>query len=233
MNLLTSKVPKFDMILPLTKEKVEYRPFLVKEEKLLLMAADTPNTDAVIKAIGDIVHNCTFGKIDVKTAPMYVTQFAFLQIRGKSIGETIDFTTICGNCQHKTDTSIGVADFGLVQTPGHKKTIDLGNGITLEMRYPTIEHFSRLFESQEADTIFDIVAECIDRIITDEEVVQNTPDMKRDMLEFVDHLTPTQFEAIQKFVVTMPVLRYSNSYACPNCQTENEIVIDGINHFFG
>lgn len=226
------KVPRFTMILPFSGKEVEYRPFLVKEEKVLLMAKDSEDHDLIVKTVGDIVRDCTDGVVDANRDPMFDVQYAFLQIRGKSVGEDIEFYLICGECAHKVTTITSVNDFTLLKQFGHSNIIDLDGNTKLTMKYPTFAHFRRLFELTETEQIYDVVADCIDTMVTDEEVIKIDKNNHMEVRAFLDNLLPEQYEKIENFFTTMPVLQYYKEYVCEKCERVNAITINGINNFF-
>lgn len=232
MNIPLVKVPTFTMILPHSKKEIKFRPYVVKEEKLLIMADDSKDIETTLNIIGDIVKNCTFNAIDIETDAMFDVQHAFLQIRGKSSGEAFEIYLVCGNCNHKTPVLLNVNDFKLKTTPGHTNTIKLPENYSVEMRYPTFKHFMKLYESEDENKVYDVVAECIKTISTVEETFENTKDNIKDIREFIDNLTPDQFEQFENFFITMPLLQHSLDYTCSSCNTLNNVLIDGINNFF-
>ena len=235
MTLPVLSVPRFKTLLPLSNKEIEYRPFLVKEEKLLILANESNNVSDVTDAIENIVKNCTDGAVDAQNNSMFDVQHMFLQIRGKSIGESLEFYFICkkDECNNKKSMEINVSDFKLTSTPEHTDMIDLGNGCNLKMRYPTFKDFSLLYEDDKDDNVYDVVASCIEQIITQEEVIVNKRDNIKEYREFVDNLTPDQFSKIEKFFETMPILKFETTYTCEACGTVNDITIDGIRNFFG
>jgi len=235
MSLPVVAVPRFITELPISKLKVSFRPFLVKEEKSLIMANESGEAKDVTNAVTQIVEACTDGVVTAKNGSMFDMQHMFLQIRAKSIGETIEFYLVCtkDGCNHKVSREINVEEFKLHETPGHTHVIDLGNGLQVEMRYPNFDMFSRLYESEEEDVIYDVVAACIGKIITPEEVVENNGEDPTEWRTFVDNLTPEQFAKLEVFFDTMPVLQYNTTYTCEACQTVNDVTIDGVRNFFG
>lgn len=232
MNIPLVKVPTFTLHLPYSKRDIKYRPYLVKEEKLLTMANESENTEDILQAIGDIVKSCTFDQVDIETDPMFEVQQVFLQIRGKSVGENLEFYSICGNCEHKTDTTMSVNDFTLKTTPGHSNTIKLNENFSVVMKYPTFRHFTKLYVTEEENAIFDVICECIDKVYSDDEVFENTKDTSREVKQFLENLTLQQFEKIENFFVTMPILQHQITYDCPSCSFKNTLLIDGITNFF-
>ena len=240
MKIPTIKVPTYTMTLPDTTDPIKYRPFLVKEEKVLINAIEqisgekneTSKLLEFIDAIGSVVSDCTDGKIDVEMAPMFDVQYAFLQIRGKSIGETSEVYLTCPTCGYRLAKSIHVNDFVMKHQTGHTKDIDLGDGTVITMRYPTMHHYVSLFTDDNEQSVYQVVSECIDKIVDPEQVFINDGSDKAGMLELVNNMTPEKFEKLEKFFETMPVLAHTINYTCAKCQAENSVTVDGIRNFF-
>lgn len=234
MSIPLIKVPRYQMTLPFTGEVVNYRPFLVKEEKLLVMAKDSGDKAMILRTVGDIVRDCTDGKVDIDTSPMFDVQFAFLSIRGKSVGEEIEYFLVCANCALKTPSLTKVSDFQLVQDAGHNNIVTIDEETCLTMKYPTFAHFNVLFgETEEENGVVDsIVAECVDSMVTKEEVIKITKDNVEDLQAFIDGLLPTQYDRIEKFFDTMPIFQCVKEYQCDKCGTNNVVTIGGISNFF-
>jgi hypothetical protein len=225
------KIPTFDTIIPVSNRKVKFRPFLVKEEKLLILSSESGETTDIMNAVHDVVSACTFGEVDVLRDPLFETQFMFLQIRGKSIGEMVDFNLVCGECGHELPAQVHINDFTIRETEGHTTQIELAPNYIVQMRYPTFAHFKVLYETTDLDIVSRVVGECIESIITDEEVIP--AGSSDEMFAFVEQLVPAQLEKLEAFFHTMPMLEHTIQYQCVKCDTPNEVRIDGIHHFFG
>lgn len=227
------KVPTFTMILPFSKKEVKFRPYVVKEEKLLIMARESDDNNDMIRAVGDIVKECTFGEVDIDKSPMFEVQYAFLQIRGKSIGEQFDFVTVCKNCNHSNPISVGIDEFTLDTTEGHTNKIKLDENLTVLMRYPSIKNFIRLYFDEGDNAIYDVVADCIEKIYTEDEVYENDGQDRTIFLQFLENLTLKQFEQLERFFITMPILQKEVKFECGKCSQENRTLINGVSNFFG
>jgi hypothetical protein len=227
-------VPEYKTVLPVSKSEVSFRPFLVKEEKLLIMANESGEAREVTDAITRIVQDCTDGAVNPKTFSMFDMQYMFMQIRGKSVGETLDFNVLCDNpeCDHRTKIAAHINNFTLQETSGHDPMVDLGNGNKIKMNYPNFDLFAVLFESDDTERIYDVVAACIDQVITPDEVAVNDGEHPQEFREFLDNLTPEQFGKLEHFFSTMPVLEYKTTFTCEACQTVNDVTIDGVRNFF-
>lgn len=231
MSIPMVKVPKFIATLPVSKETFEFRPFLVKEEKILLMANESNSVSNVMSAIGDIVEQCTFGVVKIETHCLADLQYAFLQIRGKSIGEEFSFYKICGDCGHKEITHMNIDDFEILETK-QNNPIQLSDGTRVELKYPGLQHYSFLFEDDSTEAIFKVIVDCIIKIYNEEEVFENSPDVKNDVLEFLDNLTAKEFEKFEEFFTNMPILYKNFEFSCEGCGAENKLVVDSITNFF-
>jgi hypothetical protein len=231
MAAFETDLPTFTTILPFSKREVQFRPFRVKEEKVLLMANAGDNIKDVTTAVENIVEACTNGAVTAQNSSMFDVQHMWLQLRGKSISEDLDFYLTCA-CEHQTNMTVHIDQFKFRETVGHTPNIDMG-GYSVQMRYPTFEDYALLYESDSVESVYDVVAACITKIITTEEVKLNTADTKTEFREFVDNITPAQFKKLEQFFSTMPVLEYVAKYVCKGCEKEKEVAIDGINNFFG
>lgn len=232
MNIPMIKVPTFTMKLTHTNREIKYRPYLVKEEKLLTMANEAENIDDILLAVGDIVKACTFDAVDIEKDAMFEVQQVFLNIRGKSVGENIEFYSVCGHCQDRAEANISTSEFALKTTPGHTNKIVLDDNFSVLMNYPTFKHFMQLYITEEENVIYQVIAECIHTVYTNDEVFVNTKETFKDMREFVDNLILQQFEKLENFFITMPILKYEHRYTCEKCEYKNVLILDGISNFF-
>jgi len=224
------KVPTFSMTLPVSKEKVDFRPFLVKEEKIMLLAKDSNDPTDVARVISDVVESCTFGKMLATKYCLADLQYAFLHIRGKSIGEQIELILMCGNCKTKTDYQLSVDDFE-VSNLEVKNLIEM-DGITIQMTPPTINHYIRMHMVDDVDEIFSVMASCIDKIYSDEEMFQNTPEQQNDLIDFLNTLPSVEFNKIQEYFKNVPLLYKEMKFVCKQCEMLNNVRVDSLNNFF-
>ena len=227
------KVPKFTTTLPVSGEKVEFRPFLVKEEKLLLLATESNENSMAVNAISDIVETCTFGKMKTTDYPMADVQWMFMKIRSKSIGEDVNLYLICGKCDHKIMKNMNIDDFEVRLNETKNQVINIDNSVRVEMKSPTIHHYGHLFDTTEEDAVYDVVADCITKIYSEEEVFVNDGNSHQELREFIDNLTAEQFEPFEQFFENMPVLFKEVTFKCVKCETENSLVVNTVQHFFG
>jgi len=227
-------LPTFEVTLPLSKDVVKFRPFVMKEEKLLLMAAESKDEKDVFHAIDSAVRGCTFDKVSCDSHSMVDVQYLFLQIRGKSVGEELEYNLICGECSSKTPGFLNLEEIKVKEVQGHSNKVSISNDVVVTMKYPKVKHLAVLSqEDSDIEKVYDVVAECIETIQTSEEVFSLDNSSLKDMREFVDNLTAAQFEKIQKFFGTMPAIRHTIEFNCKGCGKINQIVLDDIVNFFG
>lgn len=226
-------LPMFDLTLPISQEKIKFRPFVMKEEKLLLMAAESKDVADISNALEQVISACTDGKVSCDTHSMVDIQYLFLQVRGKSVGEDMEFNLLCGKCNHKIPKTLDISEIDVENTPGHTSQVFLSNDVSVNMMYPKIRHLAVLSSDEASlDDIYDVVAECIKTINTNEEVYDRANTAEHEFRSFVDDLTSQQFLQLKEFFDTMPSIRYEINFDCPSCETKNRIRLDDIANFF-
>jgi Zn finger protein HypA/HybF involved in hydrogenase expression len=228
MTLPILSVPTFDVDVFSTKQKVKMRPFLVKEEKILILAAESQERADMVRAMQQVVQSCSNGNLDAEKLPFFDLQNIFIRLRSQSIGKDSEFNLICGECGHKTATTLDLDDIQLRTNPDHSNKIMIDSDIGVIMKYPTAEILSN-----EDLPMFDLVVSCIDKIFTQEEVHNASEEGYEEVAKFIDGLTSEQFEKIVEFFLTSPKIFHNIDYVCPKCQTENSVVVDGVENFFG
>lgn len=233
MALPVIKTPEYTMTIPSTGEEISYRPFLVGEEKILLLAMEGDNENEIQNAVINLVSTCTFDKIGQLNDPMFDIEFAFLKIRGKSVSETIELTLICPD-DEETQVKFNL-DTELVQvcvTDNHTNVIELNDDFTLIMRYPT---FSDTIGESNSDTekIFDIMKDCIFEV-HHEDTIYNRVDMSnKELNDFFDSMTQPMFEKVRNFFDSMPKLRHVIKIKNPKTKKNSEVVLEGLSDFLG
>lgn len=228
MALPTLSVPTFDVEIYSTKQKVKMRPFLVKEEKLLILAAESNQRSDMIRAMQEVINSCSSGNIDAEKLPFFDLQNIFIKLRSQSIGKESEFNLICGECGHKTPTTLDLENIDLRTSPNHTNKIMLTDDIGVVMKYPTAEVLIN-----ENQPVFDLVVSCVDKVFTTDEIHDAADQSYEEICEFIDGLTSDQFDKIVEFFETAPKILHTIEYTCPNCQTENTVVVDGVENFFG
>jgi hypothetical protein len=230
--------PTHELELPSSGQTIKYRPFLVKEEKLLVLALETEDTKQITTAIKTVIKNCVETKgIKVETLPTFDIEYLFLNIRAKSVGEEIELNIICpDDGETQVPVKINVDDIQVQKNKDHNKKIQVDNSIMMEMKYPSLEQFIKsnfdLSSQNTMDQSFDLVAECIDKIYTEDEVWVSNDVSKKELIEFLDQMNSTQFKQIEKFFETMPKLSHTIKVKNPNTKVESEVVLEGLSSFF-
>lgn len=231
MALPTFDTAKYKTKLPSTGEVVEYRPFVVKEQKILLMATQA-SIEEQVDAVYAAVNACTFGNLRVADLPSFDVEYLFLQIRARSVGEKIDMVLTCG-CEAKQNSTLDITTVEVQREPGHSNVIELGNGVMVKMRYPTMKEVDSLAQNRTVDGVIGLVAKSIDSIWQDDEMYAALDYSLAELIEFVENLSPASLEKIERFFVTAPVLRHDLSWACAECSKINAVTLEGIQSFFG
>ena len=228
--------PTFELELPSTGKTIKYRPFLVKEEKVLLMALESKDEKQVISAVKDLIKNCVITRIKVESLPSFDLEYLFLKIRGASIGENITLTVTCqDDNETQVEASINIDEVQIFKPEGHDKKIMFDDKTGLVMRYPSMKEFvDREFLQKEmkTDEVYGFIADSIDQIFDDEEVYDSSTTTKKEFRTFVDTLTTKQFEKIQKFYETSPKLSHTFKVVNPKTGKESSYTIEGLQSFF-
>ena len=236
MALPILTTPTYELEVPSTDEKIKYRPFLVKEEKVLLIALESGENSQIVQAIKTIVDECTFNKLPLGRMPMFDIEYIFLQIRSKAVGEVSTLSLLCQD-DGKTyvPVEVNLADVEVEVGEKHDNKIQLTDDMGMIMTYPTIDSFlDGQFAEVTADNMIDVVASCVLQIYEKKgEVVYDAKDStKQEMIEFIENINTTQFKDVQKFFDTMPVLKHTVTFKNPKTKVENEVVLRGLNDFF-
>ena len=236
MALPKLNVPKYKMKLPSDGRVVNYRPFLVKEEKLLLLATQSGEQDQLITAIKEIITACTDIK-DIDKLATFDIEFLFLQIRTKSVGENVKVSLTCPDDNVTTvEVDIPLDEIKVTKTRGHKKDLKVSSDVTITMGYPKLDTFVSM-NFQEGDTpgmdqVFDMAASCLETISDAEQVYDCSDTPKKEILDFFDQMDTKQFTMIQNFFETMPKLQHKLKVTNPNTNVESEVVLEGLASFF-
>jgi len=232
MALPKLETKTYTLTLPSTGEDIKYRPFLVKEQKILLMANDSKNDTEVADAMSQLISSCTFGKINPKTCPMFDAEYIFLKLRAKSVGEKAEIQVTCPDDKKtKVNIMINLEDIECNMTENHTNTIEITDTIKIVFNYPLISSFKDMKESNQTESMFNIIYDCIGEIHFDGQIY-NKKDMSKDELtEFIDSMTTEQFQDISEFFNSMPKLRYPVEVTNPNTKVKSEIVLEGLQTF--
>ena len=241
MPLPTIETPTYELKLPSSSKRVKYRPFLVKEEKILIIALESKNENEITNAVTDVLKKCILTKgVDVDNLPTFDIEYLFLNIRAKSIGEDIKITVTCpDDNKTKVPVTIYVDEIKVQKQRGHKTDIVLDDKMTLRMKYPSLNQFvnnnfdtSDEPESQVQKT-FKVVADCMDTVYTKEDAWDVKDYSPQERLDFVEKLSSKQYKLIEKFFQTMPKLSHTIEVINPNTKQKNSVVLEGLADFFG
>lgn len=228
--------PTYELELPSTGKTIKYRPFLVKEEKVLLLALESQDEKQVINAVKDLIKNCVISRIKVEELPSFDLEYLFLKIRAASIGETIVMNVTClDDNETEVEAIININEVEIFKPEGHDPKIMFDEESGIVMRYPSMKQFvEREFLQKEMKTeeVYDFIADSIDQIFQGEEVYDSGTTTKKEFREFVDSLTTKQFEKIQQFYTTSPKLRHAFTVVNPKTGKDSEYVIEGLQNFF-
>lgn len=233
MALPQLKTPEYELILPSTQEKIKYRPFLVREQKILMMAQESGEDTQMANAMGDIVQNCTFGKVDPKAAPMFDVEYLFLQIRAKAVGETVEVRITCPDDGETTVVKkINIEDIGVQMSLEHNTEVDLGSDIKIVFRYPLLgDVIGMMTNATELDQVFHMLKNCVREIHYGEDIY-NKVDITDDELDtFIDQMSSDQFEKVTEFFNTMPKIRHVVDVTNPKTKVKSEVLLEGLESF--
>jgi hypothetical protein len=231
MSLPKLEVPTFELSLPSSGKKIKYRPFLVKEHKTLLLLKESSDDD-ISRILEEIVDTCTFNKLNVKALPSFDLEYIFLNLRARSIGETVDLLVNC-DCGNKIDYQMNIDALEVKRSESHKTKIMLTDTIGIEMKYPRFQDTMGIFVSKDQKRIFDLVLSCINAIYTtDGDYHLITDENIGELDEFVSDMTKEQFDMIEEFFYTMPKLVQTIDVTCDKCGAHNHATLEGLQNFF-
>ena len=236
MALPKLNTPTYELELPSSDEKIKFRPFLVKEEKVLMIAMESGKSADITNAVKDIVKTCTFDKLDISNIPMFDVEYVFLRIRSKSVGEVSKLKLLCPD-DKKTyaNVEVNLEDVQVQVGDEHTNKIDLGDGKGMIMTYPTIDSFAETgIQSITATNMIDVIQTCILQIYEEkgEKVYEAKDQTKKELSEFIEQMNTGQFQKVQKFFDTMPKLKHTIKVKNPKTKKTSEVILTGLNDFF-
>ena len=247
MGLPTIAVPEYTLTIPSSGKEVKYRPFLVKEEKILLLAMESEKTEEIITATKTIIENCVYGDIDVEEMPTFDIEYIFLQLRGKAKGEVLDLNYKCPKCELEIPLAINIDDITVQRNKEHTKDIKLNEELSVMMKYPNLSLQSKIAQvkgdKSEIEGLFETMTACIDYIYDKETTYPSKDHTEKEMVDFLESLTDTQFQKMSKFFETSPALKHNVELHCKNkvkgkgkekkeCGYKEKITLEGLNSFF-
>tara|TARA_Y100000385_G_C12827221_1_gene522936 strand:+ start:50 stop:757 length:708 start_codon:yes stop_codon:yes gene_type:complete len=234
MALPKLNTPTYELEQPSTGEKIKYRPFLVKEQKTLMMAQESEDDKQIKEALASLIRGCTFGDINPYELPIFDVEYFFLRIRGKSVGEKVDLSLICPDDNETTvNKTINLEDINVNMKVGHTNQVEITDSIKMVMRYPTLDDLTEISsEMDNSEDIFKMISRCVWEIHDGEKVFNKVDISEKELEEFIESLTSVQFEKITEFFDTMPKVQHSVEVTNPKTKKKGEVVIEGIQSFF-
>ena len=238
MPLPKIATPTYELVLPSTKQEIKYRPFLVKEEKLLVLALESEDSKQITTTIKSVIKGCILTKgIKVENLPTFDIEYLFLNVRGKSVGETIEVNITCpDDDETTTKIEVDLDDIKVQKNEEHTNQIKLDDSIMMELKYPSLDQFIKsnfdFNEGNQMDQSFQLIGSCIDKIYTDDEVWAAADCTKKEINEFLESMNSNQFKEIEKFFETMPKLSHTVKVTNPKTKVESDVVIEGLASFF-
>lgn len=230
MSLPLLDTPTYELTLPSTEEKIKFRPFLVKEHKILMTLADA-ETSEVVRVVKELIDTCTFGKLKVNKLSNFDIEYIFLNLRAKSIGEVVKVVVNCP-CGNDIDHQIDLNQVRIERSEGFQKKFKIRENISVEMRYPTFEEMMDILQNLNNAKVFSVVSKCINAIYTDQDFYDRNQFTDEEADDFLSQLTKTEFEQIEKFFLTMPKIVQDVEADCDKCGTHNVVKMEGIENFF-
>jgi hypothetical protein len=240
MALPVINAPEYFLELPSTGQKVKYRPFVVREEKVLLLALESEDISEMSNAVKNVLSSCVKGEnVNIETLPTFDIEYLFLNIRGKAVGEEIEVNLLCPDDQETyVLTRIFIDEIKVKKNPDHKKQIKLNDSLMMELKYPSLEQFIKSnFDFQnkknQLEQSLDLIASCVDKIYNEEEVWTSSDVTREEIIEFIENMNSSQFRQVEEFFETMPRLEHKVKIRNPNTKVESEITLTGLSDFFG
>ena len=237
MPLPTIVTPSYELTLPSNGKKIKYRPFLVKEEKILILAIESNSMKDISRAIKDVLKNCILTKgVKIDELPTFDIEYLFLNIRSRSIGESIDLVVTCpDDGETKVNSQIYIDEIEIKKDKNHTPDIKLDDTYTMRLKYPSLDQFiDENFNFDEGkDNSFDIISSCIDMVFSEDEAWEAKDCTKKELLEFVERLNSIQFKEVEKFFDTMPKLAHEIEVENPNTKVKSTVTLEGLASFFG
>ena len=232
MALPRIDTPTYQLTLPSTQQKIDFRPFLVREQKIIMMAQESQDEKQMVRAMSDLVTSCTFNKFDVNKLPIFDVEYMFLKIRGKSIGETVELNLMCpDDGETQVPTKINLEEIEVSMTVGHSNMIDITDNIKLQLRYPIYSDATQVGGLDQSDGVIKLLTRCIDKIIYGDQEYNRVDITDKEIEEFIDQLNTDQFNNIVEFFNTMPKLRHVVQITNPKTKVKSEVVLEGLQNF--
>ena len=238
MPLPKISTPTYELELPSTGKTIKFRPFLVKEEKLLVLALESDDTKEITNAIKAVLKDCIQTRgVKVDTLPTFDIEYLFLNIRGKSVGEDIEVSVLCpDDGETYADVQINIDDIKVTKDKDHSNQIKIDENLMMEMKYPSLNQFIKnnfdFNNENQVDQSFDLIASCIDKVYNQDEAWTTDDFTKKEVVDFLEQMNSTQFKQIESFFTTMPKLSHEVEVVNPKTKKKNTVVLEGLASFF-
>ena len=233
MPLPVINAPTYELTIPSTGQTVQYRPFLVKEEKILLMANEGGEASEIVRAMKQIIGNCIQNGYNTDNMPLFDVEYIFLKLRSKSVNEFSEVGFRCPECDEVNRVQIDLSGVEISVDDTHSNKVELTNDIGLIMKYPQLDSVNiNDLESNDVNAVFEVISSCIDSIYQGEEIHDSGDYTKQEISEFINNLTQEQFLKIQQFFDTMPKLSHTVPYKCGKCEYDEPLLLEGLQNFF-
>ena len=233
MALPKLNTPTHELELPSTGEKIKFRPFLVKEQKLLILAQESKDETQLVDTMTQLIDSCTFGKVDAATSPIFDVEYIFLKLRSKSVGETVNVSVICQDDEEtKAKVKINLEEVSVHMTADHTNEVKVNEQTKLVMKYPRLKDMNKVPENaDDYSKMFLLLTNCIHEIHFDDKIYNTVDTTEKELDEFVDSMDTTQLETVLQFFTTMPKLRHPVKFINPKTKVKNEVVLEGLQSF--
>ena len=233
MALPKLDAPTYTLEVPSTGEKIKFRPFLVKEQKVLMIAEESKDDNQIYNAMETLINSCTFGKIDVKAVNLFDVEYIFLQLRAKSVGEKVELNLLCpDDNETRVPTEVDLTKLDIDVGEGHTDKIPLTNNITMHMKYPTLDNIRTIEKkSGEVNSVFSILKSCIHEVHDGDTIYSRIDISDQDIDDFIDQFSTQQFEGVMKFFDTMPKVKMVVDVTNPNTKVKSQVVLEGMDSF--
>ena len=236
MALPKIDVPIYSIELPSSEKKIKFRPFLVKEEKILLMAGESDDPNDMVEALKQVINNCAIGDLDVEKMPTIDLEYFFINLRAKSVGDKVRILASHkeGDCKYQMPVNINLEQVEVVRGEDHTNKIDFGNDIGMTLKYPDFAMMQKLegITGNDIEKFFDLVSESIENIWDEDKVYESNDHSKEELIEFLESLNNSAFEKIQQFYTGLPALVYKTRYKCKECGEYEDLEVRGLANFF-
>lgn len=230
-----NELPRYELTIPSSKQQVSFRPFLVKEQKTLLIALESQDESQILRAVVDTIGSCVNEQIKLETLATFDVEYMFTMIRSKSVGENANINLKCTKCEEYTEVVVPLEDIK-VEIPEEMPTVKLNDNYTVQLKYPQYKGLQKELNSSNPDTLadamIDMIILCLDKLMTEDELINFADETKENIITFIESLNTQQFEQLIEFVQNLPKLSHDVSFECEHCNEDNTVLLQGIQDFF-